>query len=38
MTTLRDDQRTAMSRHPFDLADYLLFSTRWEDALGYSNR
>jgi hypothetical protein len=36
--TLREDQRAAMARHPFDLADYLVFSTRWEDALGYGDR
>lgn len=29
------DQRAALAQHPFDLADYLLFVTRWEDALGY---
>jgi hypothetical protein len=34
--SLREDQRAALARHPFDLADYLLFSTRWEDAIGYS--
>lgn len=32
--TLRDDQRAALSKHPFDVADYLLFSTRWEDMIG----
>lgn len=31
--SLRDDQRTALARHPFDFGDYLVFSTRWEDAL-----
>ena len=30
---LRDDQRTALAQHPFDFGDYLLFSTRWEDAI-----
>ncbi len=30
---LRDDQRTMLARHPFDFGDYLLFSTRWEDAI-----
>ncbi len=30
---LRDDQRTALAAHPFDFGDYLLFSTRWEDAI-----
>jgi hypothetical protein len=34
LSTLREDQRAVLARHPFDLADYLLFSTRWEDALG----
>jgi hypothetical protein len=33
--TLRDDQRAALTRHPFDFADYLVFSTPWEDALGF---
>jgi hypothetical protein len=32
--TLREDQRAKLAEHPFDLADYLVFSTRWEDALG----
>lgn len=36
LASLRDDQRAALARHPFDLADYLLFSTRWEDMLGAS--
>jgi hypothetical protein len=30
---LRDDQRAALAWHPFDFGDYLVFSTRWEDAL-----
>jgi hypothetical protein len=30
---LREDQRTTLSQHPFDFGDYLLFSTRWEDAI-----
>jgi hypothetical protein len=30
---LREDQRAALARHPFDFGDYLVFSTRWEDAL-----
>jgi hypothetical protein len=30
---LREDQRTQLSQHPFDFGDYLLFSTRWEDAI-----
>jgi hypothetical protein len=32
--SLRDDQRAALAQHPFDVADYLLFSTRWEDMIG----
>jgi len=32
--SLRDDQRAALADHPFDVADYLVFSTRWEDMLG----
>jgi hypothetical protein len=35
--SLREDQRAALARHPFDFADYLLFSARWEDALGVTN-
>ena len=31
--TLRDDQRDSLALHPFDFADYLVFSTRWEDAI-----
>jgi hypothetical protein len=30
---LTPDQRTRLASHRFDFADYLLFSTRWEDAL-----
>jgi hypothetical protein len=37
MSTLREDQKAALAQHPFDFADYLLFSTRWEDALGVTN-
>jgi hypothetical protein len=37
MATLREDQKAAMAKHPFDFADYLLFSARWEDALGVTN-
>jgi hypothetical protein len=33
--TLREDQRAALARHPFDFADYLVFSTPWEDALRF---
>ena len=35
LSSLSDDQRAALGQHPFDFGDYLLFSTRWEDALGY---
>ena len=31
--SLRDDQRAQLAQHPFDFGDYLVFSTRWEDAL-----
>jgi hypothetical protein len=31
--SLREEQRTRLARHPFDFGDYLLFSTRWEDAI-----
>jgi hypothetical protein len=37
VSTLREDQRTKMAQHPFDFADYLVFSARWEDALGVTN-
>ena len=30
---LSDEQRTVLAGHPFDFGDYLLFSTRWEDAI-----
>ena len=36
LATLTDDQRAVLAQHPFDFADYLVFSTRWEDALGYA--
>ncbi|MEO8841249.1 MAG: hypothetical protein ABI591_03680 [Kofleriaceae bacterium] len=32
-SSLRPDQRTELAANRFDFADYLLFSTRWEDAL-----
>jgi hypothetical protein len=32
---LRDDQRAELARHPFDFADYLVFSTPWEEALSF---
>jgi hypothetical protein len=35
LATLDPDQRAQLSTHPFDVADYLVFATRWEDALGY---
>src|SRR5690606_20064979 len=35
--SLREDQKAQLAQHPFDFADYLLFSTRWEDALGVTN-
>jgi hypothetical protein len=31
--SLREDQKAALAQHPFDFADYLLFNTKWEDAL-----
>jgi hypothetical protein len=31
---LRPDQLEALERDRFDLAEYLLFRTRWEDLLG----
>jgi hypothetical protein len=34
--SLSDDQRTALAQQPFDFADYLVFSTPWEQALGYT--
>jgi hypothetical protein len=37
VATLREDQKAALAKHPFDFADYLLFSARWEDALGITN-
>ncbi|MEO7732583.1 MAG: hypothetical protein ABIY55_16565 [Kofleriaceae bacterium] len=33
VTSLDDAQRTQLAHHPFDFGDYLLFSTRWEDAI-----
>lgn len=32
--SLRSDQQGKLAKHPFDVADYLLFSTRWENAIG----
>lgn len=36
LATLDEHQRAALATHPFDVGDYLVFSTRWEDALGYT--
>jgi hypothetical protein len=33
LASLRQEQRTSLSNHPFDFGDYLLFSTKWEDAI-----
>lgn len=33
MGALRAEQRAALAQHPFDFGDYLVFSTRWEEAL-----
>jgi hypothetical protein len=30
---LTEDQQTRLAAHPFDFGDYLLFNTRWEDAI-----
>ena len=32
-SSLREDQKAQLAQHPFDFADYLLFATKWEDAL-----
>jgi hypothetical protein len=37
VSSLREDQKTKMAQHPFDFADYLMFSARWEEALGVTN-
>ncbi len=37
LAAMTDDQRAQLAQHPFDFADYLLFGTRWEDALGLVN-
>lgn len=37
MTSLREEQKAKVGEHPFDFGDYLLFSARWEDALGVMN-
>lgn len=33
-SSLRGDQQGKLAQHPFDVADYLLFSWRWENAIG----
>jgi hypothetical protein len=38
VASLREDQREHLARHPFDVADYLVFATRWEDVFGISGR
>ena len=35
LASLREDQRATLARSSFDLADYLLFATRWEETIGY---
>jgi hypothetical protein len=35
--SLHDDQRAKLAQHPFDFADYLVFSTKWEDMLKLLN-
>jgi hypothetical protein len=35
LAALRDDQRAKLAQHPFDFGDYLVFATRWEDALKF---
>jgi hypothetical protein len=37
LATLTTSQRAALAEHPFDVADYLLFSVRWEDMLGVTD-
>lgn len=37
VSSLREDQKSAMAQHPFDFADYMVFSARWEEALGVTN-
>ena len=34
---LTDQQRVQLAQHPFDFADYLVFSTKWEDMLNALN-
>ena len=35
--SLTSDQQAQLAQHPFDFADYLVFSTKWEDLLGATN-
>jgi hypothetical protein len=37
MQSLDDKQRAQLAQHPFDFADYLVFSTKWEDMLNALN-
>lgn len=34
LSSLNDGQRATLLEHPFDFADYMLFSHRWEEILG----
>lgn len=38
LASLREDQKAQLAQHPFDFADYLVFSTHWEDALGVASK
>lgn len=35
--SLTEQQRAQLAQHPFDFADYLVFSTKWEDMLNAFN-
>jgi hypothetical protein len=35
--SLSEQQRVQLAQHPFDFADYLVFSTKWEDMLNALN-
>lgn len=35
LATLTDDQRGKLATHPFDFADYLVFSAKWEQAFDF---
>lgn len=37
LAALTDEQRQQLAQHPFDFADYLVFSTKWEDMLAALN-